>query len=60
MPTCGHHLVATAGTAEAEVERLLALSATSVDVGQTGREGFAILADPEGHEFCVLHRPPSG
>jgi predicted enzyme related to lactoylglutathione lyase len=52
-------LVATAGAAEAEVERLLALGATRADVGQTGREGFTVLADPEGNEFCVLNRSPS-
>jgi hypothetical protein len=29
-----------------------------VDVGQTGTENFTVLADPEGNEFCVLHRDP--
>jgi hypothetical protein len=38
----------------AEVERLVALGATRADVGQTGDEGFVVLADPEGNEFCVL------
>ncbi|SDT13919.1 VOC family protein [Jiangella sp. DSM 45060] len=52
-------LVATAETADAEVRRLLQLGASHADVGQTGREGFTVLADPEGNEFCVLHRPPS-
>jgi hypothetical protein len=37
-----------------EVERLLALGATPVDVGQTGDETWVVLADPEGNEFCVL------
>jgi hypothetical protein len=37
-----------------EVERLVALGATRADVGQTGEEGFVVLADPEGNEFCVL------
>ena len=40
-----------------EVERLLALGARRADVGQTGDEGFDVLADPEGNEFCVLHAP---
>ncbi len=40
-------------TAE-EVERLLALGATRVDVGQKGDESWTVLADPEGNEFCVL------
>ena len=43
---------------DAEVERLLALGARHVDVGQTGQEGFVVLADPEGNEFCVLRREP--
>ncbi|MGO8890907.1 MAG: VOC family protein [Streptosporangiaceae bacterium] len=37
----------------AEVERLRALGATPVDVGQ-GDVPWAVLADPEGSEFCVL------
>jgi hypothetical protein len=35
------------------VERLLALGATPADVGQ-GEVPWAVLADPEGNEFCVL------
>ncbi len=38
---------------DAEVERLLALGARSVDVGQ-GERSWVVLADPEGNEFCVL------
>jgi Glyoxalase-like domain len=49
-------LVTTDGNVEAEVERLLALGATRGDVGQTGQEGFVVLADPEGNEFCILRR----
>jgi Glyoxalase-like domain len=37
----------------AEVERLLALGATSADIGQ-GDVPWTVLADPEGSEFCVL------
>jgi len=37
----------------AEVERLLALGAAPVDVGQ-GDVSWTVLADPEGSEFCVL------
>lgn len=36
-----------------EVERLLALGARHVDVGQ-GEQPWVVLADPEGNEFCVL------
>ena len=38
----------------AEVDRLLALGARRVDVGQ-GEQRWVVLADPEGNEFCVLH-----
>ncbi len=38
---------------DAEVERLVALGAVRVDVGQ-GDVGWVVLADPEGNEFCVL------
>jgi hypothetical protein len=38
---------------DAEVQRLLALGATRVDVGQ-GEQSWVVLADPEGNEFCVL------
>ena len=36
------------------VARLLAAGATRADVGQRGDETWEVLADPEGHEFCVL------
>ena len=38
---------------DAEVERLLALGATRVDIGQ-GEQSWTVLADPEGNEFCIL------
>jgi len=41
---------------EAELERLLGLGATHADVGQTGDEGWHVLADPEGNVFCLLER----
>jgi catechol 2,3-dioxygenase-like lactoylglutathione lyase family enzyme len=41
---------------DAELERLLALGARPADVGQTGDEGWHVLADPEGNEFCLLRR----
>ncbi|MGL3805632.1 VOC family protein [Paeniglutamicibacter sp. R2-26] len=37
----------------AEIERLRALGATDVDLGQ-GDVPWACLADPEGNDFCVL------
>ena len=39
---------------DAELERLLALGARPADIGQTGQEPWHVLADPEGHEFCLL------
>jgi len=46
------------GDLRAEVDRLVSLGARTADVGQTGEEGFTVLADPEGNEFCVLHGDP--
>ncbi|MFI5907896.1 VOC family protein [Dactylosporangium sp. NPDC051541] len=43
------------GPVEDEVERLLGLGATRADVGQRGDEGFVVLRDPEGNEFCLLY-----
>ncbi|MFJ8106312.1 VOC family protein [Streptomyces sp. NPDC096132] len=41
-------------TREEEVERLLALGATLVhDHRRADGSGWALLADPEGNEFCV-------
>jgi hypothetical protein len=42
----------------AEVERLLALGARRVDIGQ-GNVNWVVLADPEDNEFCVLRRHES-
>ncbi|WP_033349150.1 VOC family protein [Kitasatospora aureofaciens] len=40
---------------EEEVERLLGLGATMVsDMRNPDGSGWAVLADPEGNEFCVL------
>jgi len=40
----------------AELERLLALGAVQVDVGQGPDVSWHVLADPEGNEFCLLRR----
>ncbi len=44
---------------DAEVSRLELLGARRIDIGQ-GTPSWVVLADPEGNEFCVLHRrvPP--
>lgn len=38
----------------AELARLLDVGATVADIGQSGDEGWHVLADPEGNEFCLL------
>jgi predicted enzyme related to lactoylglutathione lyase len=50
------HLDLTSGPEdrEQEIERLLALGARRVDIGQAGTESWTVLADPEGNEFCVV------
>jgi predicted enzyme related to lactoylglutathione lyase len=47
-------LTTSAADRDAEIERLLALGARRVDIGQTGEESWTVLADPEGNEFCVV------
>jgi predicted enzyme related to lactoylglutathione lyase len=50
-----HLDVAPLGTVDqdAEVERLVGLGATRVDIGQ-GDVDWVVMADPDGNEFCVL------
>jgi len=47
-------LTTSAADRDQEIERLMALGARRVDVGQTGEESWTVLADPEGNEFCVV------
>jgi predicted enzyme related to lactoylglutathione lyase len=47
-------LTTSADDRDQEIERLLALGACRVDVGQSGTESWTVLADPEGNEFCVI------
>ena len=50
-------LNATDRDQDAELQRLLALGATPVDVGQeplSDTMTWHVLADPEGNEFCLL------
>lgn len=42
----------------AEVERLIALGARRIDIGQ-GEVSWVVMADPEGNEFCVLRAQPA-
>lgn len=39
-----------------ELDRLLNLGASRVDVGQGPDVSWVVLADPEGNEFCLLSR----
>lgn len=40
---------------DAEIQRLLDLGATQIDVGQDpAKATWTVFADPEGNEFCVL------
>jgi predicted enzyme related to lactoylglutathione lyase len=41
------------GDLRAEVDRLVSLGATRLDIGQ-GDAGWAVMADPDGNEFCVV------
>lgn len=47
-------LTTSAEDRDAEIERLIALGAKRVEIGQTGDESWTVLADPEGNEFCVV------
>jgi predicted enzyme related to lactoylglutathione lyase len=47
-------LTSSAEDRDDEIERLLALGARRVDIGQTGAESWVVLADPEDNEFCVI------
>jgi hypothetical protein len=38
---------------KAEVDRLVSLGASRIDIGQ-GEVSWVVMADPDGHEFCVL------
>jgi hypothetical protein len=41
------------GDVDAEVERLVSLGASRLDIGQ-GEPGWVGMADPDGNEFCLL------
>jgi hypothetical protein len=41
------------GDQDSEVGRLVSLGATRIDIGQ-GEVSWVVMADPDGHEFCVL------
>jgi catechol 2,3-dioxygenase-like lactoylglutathione lyase family enzyme len=42
-----------AGDQQAEVDRLVSLGATRLDIGQ-GDVSWVVMADPDGNEFCVF------
>ena len=41
------------GDQQAEADRLASLGAARIDIGQ-GEVSWVVMADPDGHEFCVL------
>jgi predicted enzyme related to lactoylglutathione lyase len=41
------------GDQQSEVDRLVSLGATRIDIGQ-GEVSWVVMADPDGNEFCVL------
>ena len=41
------------GDQQAEVDRLISLGATRIDIDQ-GEVSWVVMADPDGNEFCVL------
>jgi predicted enzyme related to lactoylglutathione lyase len=41
------------GDQQTEVDRLVGLGATRIDIGQ-GEVSWVVMADPDGNEFCVL------
>jgi hypothetical protein len=41
-------LTSSAADRDQEIDRLLALGARRVDIGQSGAESWIVLADPEG------------
>ncbi|MFZ0664916.1 MAG: VOC family protein [Acidimicrobiales bacterium] len=49
-------LRADGSSTEAELDRLLRLGATRVDIGQGTDVSWVVLADPGGNEFCLLER----
>jgi predicted enzyme related to lactoylglutathione lyase len=48
-----HFDLAAQGDQQAEVDRLVSLGATRLDIGQ-GDVSWVVMADPDGNEFCVL------
>ncbi|MFD2083482.1 hypothetical protein SAMN05421678_1014 [Actinopolymorpha cephalotaxi] len=55
-----HVCLRPAGDPDTEVKRLLEVGATMVTDRRSGVDhGWAVLADPEGNEFCVLRRSAS-
>ena len=51
-----HHMDLYADDRAAEVERLLALGANSVDWDYPHDADYVVLADPNGNTFCVVQK----
>jgi hypothetical protein len=53
------HVDLTAGSRQAEVERLVGLGATIVRTHDSGQQApsWTVMQDPDGNEFCVAEIP---
>lgn len=52
------HLDLNPADQASEVERLIEMGATRIDIGQADDAAWVVMADPEGNEFCVLAPQP--
>jgi predicted enzyme related to lactoylglutathione lyase len=54
------HLDIATNDRAAEVDRLIELGATIIDIGTPHDASWTVMADPEGNEFCVTSEDEDG
>lgn len=54
------HLDIATNDRAAEVDRLIELGATIIDIGTPHDASWTVMADPEGNEFCVASEDEDG
>jgi predicted enzyme related to lactoylglutathione lyase len=54
------HLDIETNDRAAEVDRLIELGATIVDIGAPHEASWTVMADPEGNQFCVASEEEDG
>jgi len=54
------HLDIETSDRAAEVDRLIELGATFIDIGTPHDASWTVMADPEGNEFCVASEEEDG